>query len=67
MTSPLSLSDRQLQLVADAAARLDVQKRSDFLQRIAARLQLQGRCFTDADVEDATHLALQGLVHGSAA
>jgi hypothetical protein len=67
MTSPISLSDCQLQLVADAAARLPVEKRSDFLQRIAARLRLHGGRFTDADVEDAARAALQGLVQESAA
>jgi hypothetical protein len=33
---------------------------------VAARLQLRGR-FSDADLDDAVHMALRGLLQGSAA
>jgi len=39
----LSLSNRQLQIVMDAARGLSIEKRGQFLQRIAATLQLRGR------------------------
>jgi hypothetical protein len=66
MISPISLSDHQLQLVADAAARLSVEKRAAFLERIGAMLTLRGR-FNDDDVGTVVRLALQGLVRESAA
>jgi hypothetical protein len=61
----LSLSHRQLQQVMDAARVLPVEKRSQFLQRLSAMLELRGR-FSDADVADAAKLALTGLVHRAA-
>jgi hypothetical protein len=42
----LSLSHRQLQYVMDAAKTLPVEKRSQFLQRLSAMLELKGR-FSD--------------------
>ena len=46
----LALSDDQLTTVITAASGLPVEKRSVFLERIAARLQLRGPHFTDADL-----------------
>jgi hypothetical protein len=49
----VSLSDTQLAAVMDAARTVPVEKRSIYLQRIAARLALRGRGrFTDGDVSD---------------
>ena len=62
----LALSDDQLTVVMTAAGGLPVEKRSLFLERVAARLQLCGR-FTDADLDDAVRTALCGLVQESAA
>jgi hypothetical protein len=49
-----------------AARGLPVEKRSVFLERVAARLQLRGR-FTDRDFDDAVRRALRGLIQESAA
>jgi hypothetical protein len=46
--------------------RAPVEKRSVFLERVAAQLQLRGR-FTDLDFDDAARLALRGLIQESAA
>jgi hypothetical protein len=54
----LALSDRQLAVVMTAARGLTVEKRSLFLERVAARLELRGR-FTDLDLDDAVRLALR--------
>ena len=62
---PLALSDPQLQTVMDAAKDLPVEKRTLLLQRVAARLCLDGTRFTDADVDNAVHVALRGLVQVS--
>jgi hypothetical protein len=43
-----ALSDKQLALVMTAAGGLPVEKRSVFLERVAARLRLRGYHFTDA-------------------
>jgi hypothetical protein len=56
-----SLSDQQLRIVEVGAARVPVEKRSNFLQRVAARLTLTGR-FNDDDVALAVNSALTGLV-----
>jgi hypothetical protein len=45
---------------------LDPEKRSVFLERVAARLRLQPR-FTDDDLDKAIRMALIGLAHSSAA
>ena len=61
----ISLSDKQLDTISQVAAALPVEKRSDYLQRIAADLTVRhGLRFTDADVADA---ALASLLHHSAA
>jgi len=60
----LSLTDPQLKIVADAARAVPQEKRSIYLERIAAMLIVRGRGhFNDADVADVTQLALCGLVH----
>jgi hypothetical protein len=62
----LALSDTQLTVVMAAASGLPVEKRALFLERVAARLALCGR-FTDADLDDAVHTALCGLIQESSA
>jgi hypothetical protein len=39
---PLALTDGQLSILMQAAAPLDLQKRGDFLERIAGRLRRSG-------------------------
>jgi hypothetical protein len=56
----ISLNDRQLKSVMEAAARLPPEKRFLLLERLAASLQLRGR-YTDDDVVAATRAALRGL------
>ena len=63
----ISLSDHQLEIVSRAAATLPVEKRSDYLQRIAAHLQIRCGRYTDTDVADAAQAALAGLMQHSAA
>jgi hypothetical protein len=47
----IGLSDAQLKLVMAAAGGMPVEKRSQFLERIAAMLRLRGRGhFNDSDV-----------------
>ena len=41
MTKPLALTDRQMRLVRNAAQSLPVQRRDEFLQRLAAQLTSQ--------------------------
>src|SRR6516225_12370951 len=43
-----------------------VEKRSLFLERVAARLRLRGPRFTDADLGAAIHTALTGLIQSGA-
>ena len=62
----ISLNDAQLKSVTAAASHVPHEKRSQFLERIAAMLKLRGH-FTDGDVGDAVKLALVGLVQESAA
>ena len=61
-----ALTDTQLEIVMVAAGRLPVEKRSVFLERVAARLQLRGPRFTDADLGAAIQAALTGLVQSAA-
>jgi hypothetical protein len=64
----LALNDRQLELVMSVAKGLEPgEKRSLFLERVAARLELHGCRFTDVDLDRAVQLALQGLSWNSAA
>ncbi len=66
-TAMIALSDAQLAAVMLAAGSLPVDKRSVFLERIAARQRLCGFRFTDADLDEAVRAALHGLIQGSAA
>ena len=63
----LALDNDQLAIIMMAESSLPPEKRSVFLERIAARLQLRGRRFTDADLDNAIRIALQGLIHNSVA
>jgi hypothetical protein len=63
----LSLNDSQLALVMTAAGGLAPEKRSVFLERIAALLQLHGSRFDNADLDRAVRLALFGLIQNPAA
>jgi hypothetical protein len=63
----LALTDSQLQIVMAAGRHLSPEKRSLFLERIAARLRLHGNNFTDVDLERAVRSALSGLIRDSAA
>ena len=53
----ISVSDRQLRIVAAAADLLPVEGRGTFLQRVTAELRAR-RDFSDCDVEQAVHAAL---------
>jgi hypothetical protein len=66
MTAALALSDSQLATVMAAATGLPPDKRSVFLERIAAQLG-QIRRPSDADVERAARAALKGLLQAPAA
>ena len=61
-----ALTDAQLALVMTAAGGLPVEKRSVFLERVAARLRLHGPRFTDADLNAAIQAALTGLIQSAA-
>jgi hypothetical protein len=63
----LALNDSQLATVMMAAGRLPLEKRPIFLERVAARLQLRGPHFTDADLGTAVQAALTGLIQSAAA
>jgi hypothetical protein len=64
----ISLSDKQLDILAQAAGALPVEKRSDYLQRVAADLTVRhGFRFTNADVSEAAQAALAGLMQHPAA
>jgi hypothetical protein len=62
----LALTDEQLKVVMIAASGLPPEKRSVFLERVAARLQLRGS-FTADDLAKAIRAALQGLTHDKSA
>jgi hypothetical protein len=62
----IALSDRQLQIVMVAAQPLAVEKRTCFLERIAAELARVHRP-DDRDVDHAVRAALRGLLHAPAA
>jgi hypothetical protein len=62
----LALNDAQVALVMTAAGSLPVEKRSTFLERVAARLQLRGPRFTDADLGAAIQVAVTGLIQSAA-
>ena len=49
LSTMLALNDTRLALVMTAAGGLPAEKRSVFLERVAARLRLRGPRFTDAE------------------
>ena len=57
-----ALSDAQLALVMTAAGGLPVEKRSVFLERVAAGLRLRGPHFISAAIQ----AALTGLIQSAA-
>ena len=63
----LALNDKQLELVMTAARGLEPgEKRSLFLERVAAKLELRGRRFSDVEFETTIRLALTGLIQSAA-
>ena len=57
----IPLSDAQLRIVKAAAAHVPPAKRTQFLERVSAMLQMRGRGhFSDDDVASVTALALTG-------
>ena len=62
-----ALNDNQLKAVMIAAGPLSPEKRSVFLERVAARLQLHGSRFNDADLDAAVKRALRGLIQNTTA
>jgi len=62
MRRMIALSDSQLETVKDGARTVPVEKRQQFLERIAAMLAMR-RPFCDDDVADVVSLALVGLTH----
>jgi hypothetical protein len=62
-----ALKGHQLAIVVAAANKLPAEKRDTFLDRVRARLQLQGFHVSDDDLDLAVRQALVGLIQGSAA
>jgi hypothetical protein len=62
----LALNDVQLEIVMVAAGGLPAEKRSVFLERVAARLRLHGPHFSDTDLGAAIQAALTGLIQSAA-
>ena len=62
----LALSDDQLATVMTAAGSVPVEKRSVFLERVAAKLRLRGPHFSDADLGAAIQAELTGLIQSAA-
>ena len=56
----LTLSEPQIETIMSG---LPAEKRGLFIQRVVARLQLNGGRFTAADFDAAVSLAMQGLSH----
>jgi len=63
----LALSDQQMSAVMSAAADLEQEKRSLFLQRLSSLINLKGRRFSDTDFDEMIKLASEGLIHRSSA
>jgi hypothetical protein len=64
----ISLSDAQLKAVMAAASHVPLEKRSQFLERVAKILAIHGRGhFDDAHVAGAIARAITGLAHQQAA
>jgi len=66
LSTMFALSDDQLTMVMIAAGSVPVEKRSVFLERVAAQLQLRGPRFTGADLSAAIQVALTGLIQSAA-
>ena len=66
LSTMFALSDDQLALIMTAAGGLPVEKRSVLLEGVAARLQLRGPHFTDADLGAAIKAALMKLIQSAA-
>jgi hypothetical protein len=66
---PLALTDSQLRAVMAAAGSLPPEKRTIFLERLAAQLPhlTGGQHPGDGDIERAAHAALRGLMQAPAA
>jgi len=64
LSTMFALSDDQLTMVMIAAGSVPVEKRSVFLERVAAQLQLRGPRFTDLSA--AIQVALTGLIQSAA-
>jgi len=62
----LALNDDQLATMMAAANNLPQDKRSVFLESLAAPVQQRGSRFTAADLDDAVRLALHGPLHHTA-
>ena len=62
----LALSDAQLRFVTAACSPLEPEKRSAFLRRLVAYLEIRDllRRPSDDDIEAACREALHGLLHG---
>ena len=60
-----ALTDAQLEIVMAAAGSLPAEKRSVFLERVAARLQLRGPHFTNANLGAAIQVAVTGLIQSA--
>jgi hypothetical protein len=58
----IALTEEQLNLLMCASRRLGPERRSQFLERVAAMLRLKGR-FDDRDVATIVERALVGLLH----
>jgi hypothetical protein len=58
----LSLSNRELQTVMDAASKIDPDRRSVFLQRLGTMVELKGRV-DGRDIAEFCKLASAGLIH----
>ena len=63
----IGLSDKQLEVIMSAAEPLPEEKCQEFLQKVAADLQVLRGQINDDDVAAAVHLALSALIHNSAA
>ncbi len=61
----IRLSDSQLEIIMSTAELLAEETCQEFLERVAAVLQVHGQ-INDDDVSAAVKLALRGLIHNSA-
>jgi hypothetical protein len=61
----IGLSEGQLEIIVCAAEPLAEERCQEFLERVAALLQVRGQ-INDDDVAAAVHLALRALIHNSA-